>query len=250
MSSVVGAIIAQQGAFQLRYFGAEFFVVDLVGILVLRELGVLMTAIMIAGRSGSAITAEIGSMKMREEVDALTVIGLNPVAVLVFPRLLALIIAVPCLTAIANFAALGGAIFLAWAYSGIEPLQFIDRLRAGIDLHGGHHLHHCLGRGPQGRRQRRIARPSCHGFRGEVDFSRRHRRRPLRHLLRGDQLLSMDNPTTDTLDAHPAHPGEVVLSVRDVTVVLGNQTILEELSLDVYRGEILGLGSSASSRER
>jgi phospholipid/cholesterol/gamma-HCH transport system permease protein len=134
MSSVVGAIIAQQGAFQLRYFGAEFFVVDLVGILVLRELGVLMTAIMIAGRSGSAITAEIGSMKMREEVDALTVIGLNPVAVLVFPRLLALIIAVPCLTAIANFAALGGAIFLAWAYSGIEPLQFIDRLRAGIDL--------------------------------------------------------------------------------------------------------------------
>ena len=134
MSSVVGAIIAQQGAFQLRYFGAEFFVVDLVGILVLRELGVLMTAIMIAGRSGSAITAEIGSMKMREEVDALTVIGLNPVAVLVFPRLLALIIAVPCLTAIANFAALGGAIFITWAYSGIEPLQFIDRLRVSIDL--------------------------------------------------------------------------------------------------------------------
>ncbi|MBA3448198.1 MAG: ABC transporter permease, partial [Pseudaminobacter sp.] len=85
MSAIVGAIVAQQGAFQLRYFGADIFVVDLVGILVLRELGVLMTAIMIAGRSGSAITAEIGSMKMREEVDALTVIGLNPVGVLVFP---------------------------------------------------------------------------------------------------------------------------------------------------------------------
>ncbi len=85
MSTIVGAIIAQQGAFQLRYFGAEIFVVDLVGILVLRELGVLLTAIMIAGRSGSAITAEIGSMKMREETDALTVIGLNPVGVLVFP---------------------------------------------------------------------------------------------------------------------------------------------------------------------
>ncbi len=91
MSTIVGAIIAQQGAFQLRYFGADIFVVDLVGILVLRELGVLMTAIMIAGRSGSAITAEIGSMKMREEVDALTVIGLNPVGVLVFPRLVALV---------------------------------------------------------------------------------------------------------------------------------------------------------------
>ncbi|MGD9915632.1 MAG: ABC transporter permease [Rhizobiaceae bacterium] len=134
MSSMVGAIIAQQGAFQLRYFGAEFFVVDLVGILVLRELGVLMTAIMIAGRSGSAITAEIGSMKMREEVDALTVIGLNPIGVLVFPRLLALVIAVPLLTALANFAALGGAIFLCWLYSGIEPVQFIDRLHVSIDL--------------------------------------------------------------------------------------------------------------------
>ena len=71
MSFIVGAIIAQQGAFQLRLFGAEIFVVDLVGILVFRELGVLLTAIMIAGRSGSAITAEIGSMKMREETDAL-----------------------------------------------------------------------------------------------------------------------------------------------------------------------------------
>lgn len=134
MSGIVGAIIAQQGAFQLRYFGAEIFVVDLVGILILRELGVLMTAIMIAGRSGSAITAEIGSMKMREEVDALTVIGLNPVGVLVFPRLVALMVAVPCLTIVANFAALGGAILIAWFYSGIPPEAFIDRLRESIDL--------------------------------------------------------------------------------------------------------------------
>ena len=134
MSTIVGAIVAQQGAFQLRYFGAEIFVVDLVGILVLRELGVLMTAIMIAGRSGSAITAEIGSMKMREEVDALTVIGLNPVGVLVFPRLVALVVALPCLTVAANFAALGGAIAVTWWYSGVEPQQFIDRLRLGIDL--------------------------------------------------------------------------------------------------------------------
>lgn len=134
MSAIVGAIIAQQGAFQLRYFGAEIFVVDLVGILILRELGVLMTAIMIAGRSGSAITAEIGSMKMREEIDALTVIGLNPVGVLVFPRLVALVIAIPCLTIIANFAALGGAMAVSWVYSGITPGAFIDRLREAIDL--------------------------------------------------------------------------------------------------------------------
>lgn len=134
MSSIVGAIVAQQGAFQLRYFGAEIFVVDLVGILVLREMGVLLTAIMIAGRSGSAITAEIGSMRMREEVDALTVIGLNPIGVLVFPRLVALVIALPCLTIAANFSAIGGAMAVSWVYSGIPPAAFLDRMRDAIDL--------------------------------------------------------------------------------------------------------------------
>jgi phospholipid/cholesterol/gamma-HCH transport system permease protein len=132
--TIVGAIVAQQGAYQLRWFGAEIFIVDLVGILALRELGVLLTAIMVAGRSGSAITAEIGSMRMREEVDALKVIGLNPIGVLVFPRLVALVIAIPCLTIIANAATLGGGMAVAWMYSGIPPEQFIDRLRASIDL--------------------------------------------------------------------------------------------------------------------
>jgi phospholipid/cholesterol/gamma-HCH transport system permease protein len=134
MSAIVGAIVAQQGAYQLSYFGADIFVVDLVGVLVLREMGVLMTAIMIAGRSGSAITAEIGSMKMREEVDALKVIGLNPIGVLVFPRLVALVIALPCLTIVANFAALGGGMVAAYFYSDIAPAAFLDRLRAAIDI--------------------------------------------------------------------------------------------------------------------
>ena len=134
MSFLIGAIIAQQGAFQLRYFGAEVFVVDLVGILQLREIGVLLTAIMIAGRSGSAITAEIGSMKMREEVDALKVMGLNPVGVLVFPRLVALTVALPLLTIVANFAALTGAAAVTWTYSGITPDVFVARLREAIDM--------------------------------------------------------------------------------------------------------------------
>ncbi len=134
MSAIVGAIIAQQGAFQLRYFGAEIFVVDLVSVLVLRELGVLMTAIMVAGRTGSAITAELGSMKMREEIDALTVIGLNPVGVLVFPRLVALVVALPLLTVIADAAALGGAMLMAWFYSDITPQAFIQRMHDWIDL--------------------------------------------------------------------------------------------------------------------
>lgn len=134
MSTIVGAIIAQQGAFQLRYFGAEIFVVDLVGILVLRELGVLLTAIMIAGRSGSAITAEIGSMKMREETDALTVIGLNPVGVLVFPRLVALVVVLPLLTIIADLSALVGAAAVTYFYSNISPEAFISRLHDAVAL--------------------------------------------------------------------------------------------------------------------
>lgn len=134
MSFLIGAVIAQQGAFQLRNFGAEIFVVDLVGILQLREIGVLLTAIMIAGRSGSAITAEIGSMKMREEVDALHVIGLNPIGVLIFPRLLALVIVLPLLAFIADIAGLLGAIIVTWVYSGIPPDAFITRLRGAIDI--------------------------------------------------------------------------------------------------------------------
>lgn len=134
MSFLIGAIIAQQGAFQLRYFGAEIFVVDLVGILQLREIGVILTAIMIAGRSGSAITAEIGSMKMREEIDALKVIGLNPVGVLVFPRLVALTIILPLLTIIANFSALYGAAIVTWAYSGITFEVFLSRLHAAVEI--------------------------------------------------------------------------------------------------------------------
>lgn len=134
MSFLIGAIIAQQGAFQLRYFGAELFVVDLVGILQLREIGVLLTAIMIAGRSGSAITAEIGSMKMREEVDALKVMGLSPIGILVFPRLVALTVVLPLLTIIANFAALTGAAVVTWSYSGITFSTFLARLQEAVDF--------------------------------------------------------------------------------------------------------------------
>lgn len=134
MSFLIGAIIAQQGAWSLRYFGAEFLTVDFVGILLLREVGVLLTAIMIAGRTGSAMTAEIGSMKMREEIDALQVIGLNPVGVLIFPRLVALTFVLPLLTFIANMAALFGAAVVLRFYSDISFDAFIIKLRAAIDL--------------------------------------------------------------------------------------------------------------------
>jgi len=129
---LVGAIVAQQGIFQLARFNATPFTVDLIGILVLRELGVLLTSIMIAGRSGSAITAELGAMKMREEVDALTVMALDPMEVLILPRVLALIIALPLLTFLADLAALFGGGVVAWVYGGIAPIVFTERLQDAI----------------------------------------------------------------------------------------------------------------------
>jgi len=131
---LVGAIVAQQGIFQLARFNATAFTVDLIGILVLRELGVLLTSIMIAGRSGSAITAEIGAMKMREEVDALMVMALDPMEVLILPRMLALIAALPLLTFLADMAALFGGLCVAWVYGGISPVVFVERLHDAIGL--------------------------------------------------------------------------------------------------------------------
>lgn len=132
MSFLVGGIIAQQGAYQLSRFGAELLTVNLVGILHLREIGVLITAIMVAGRTGSAITAELGTMKMQEEVDALQVMGLNPVGVLIFPRLVALIICMPILTLLSDAAGLLGAIVVCMLYLGISPEQFVAALESGI----------------------------------------------------------------------------------------------------------------------
>jgi len=134
MSFLIGGIIAQQGAFQLNYFGAAIFTVDLVGILSLREVAPLLTAIMVAGRSGSAITAELGSMRMREEIDALRVMGLDPVNVLVLPRVLALILVLPLLTFVASLATLLGAMLTLWFYVEITPEAFVERLRYAIDF--------------------------------------------------------------------------------------------------------------------
>jgi phospholipid/cholesterol/gamma-HCH transport system permease protein len=103
-------------------------------VLVLRELGVLLTSIMVAGRSGSAFTAEIGSMKMREEIDALRVMGLDPVEVLVVPRLLALIVALPILTFLSSMAALFGAGVVSWVYGGISPEVFVARLQGAVQM--------------------------------------------------------------------------------------------------------------------
>lgn len=134
MSFLIGIVLAFQGASQLQRFGAEVFVVNLVAISVLREIGVLMTAIIVAGRSGSAFTAQIGSMKVNEEVDAMQTLGLDPMEVLVLPRLFALALTLPLLAFFADIMGLVGGALMAWITLDISPATFIERLRDAVSL--------------------------------------------------------------------------------------------------------------------
>lgn len=128
MSFLIGIVLAYQGADQLRQFGAEVFVVDLIAVSVLRELGILLTAIIVAGRSASAYTAAIGSMQMSEEVDAMRTLGLDPIELLVLPRVLALVIFLPVLGFIADMMGLLGGALMSWFELGISPGAFQTRL--------------------------------------------------------------------------------------------------------------------------
>ncbi|MEX0840397.1 MAG: MlaE family lipid ABC transporter permease subunit [Parvibaculum sp.] len=132
LTFLIGAVVAQQGAVQLRQFGAEVFTVNLIAIIFLREVGLLLTAIIVAGRSGSAFTAEIGSMKMREEIDAMRTLGLDPMDMLVVPRVLALIVALPMLTFVANIMGLFGGGVVAQFMLGMSPGVYIQRVHEAI----------------------------------------------------------------------------------------------------------------------
>ena len=134
ISFLIGVVLAYQGATQLRQFGAEVFVVDLVAISILREIGILLTAIIIAGRSGSAFTAQIGSMKVNEEVDAMRTLGLEPIEILVLPRVLALVITLPLLTFVADLMGLLGGGLMAWVTLDISPAVYIERLNQSVGL--------------------------------------------------------------------------------------------------------------------
>ncbi len=134
ISFLVGVVLAFQGADQLSRFGAEIFTVDLVGIGVLREMGVLLTAIIVAGRSGSAFTAQIGTMKVNEEVAAMQVMGLDPIDVLVIPRLVALIFTLPLLTFYADLMGLAGGALMAVVALDISPLQFLRQLNNAVPV--------------------------------------------------------------------------------------------------------------------
>ena len=129
---LISVIIAYMGATQLRGLGADIYVVDLVAIGVLRELGVLLTSIIVAGRSGSAFAAELGSMKLNQEVDALVATGVDPFEVLVLPRVLGLVIALPLLTIVADFVGLAGGALLCRLLLDMPFNQFVSRANEAI----------------------------------------------------------------------------------------------------------------------
>jgi phospholipid/cholesterol/gamma-HCH transport system permease protein len=134
MSFLVGVVIAQQGAVQLRQFGAEVYTINLIGRLTFRELGILMTAIMVAGRSGSAFAAQIGSMKLAEEIDAMRTIGVSPVEALVLPRVLATVLMMPLLGFYASIVAIIGGGLLCWVSLGIPPITYVQRIREVVPM--------------------------------------------------------------------------------------------------------------------
>jgi phospholipid/cholesterol/gamma-HCH transport system permease protein len=128
LTFMIGVVIAYQGADYLRFYGLESYTVQLTAASILRELGVLLTAIILAGRSGSAFTAQIGTMRVNEEIDALRTIGLDPVEVLVLPRLFGLMLTLPMLTICANFMGIFGGGLMAWAVLGISVPEFFNHL--------------------------------------------------------------------------------------------------------------------------
>jgi phospholipid/cholesterol/gamma-HCH transport system permease protein len=135
MCFLVGIVIAQQGAVQLRQFGAEFYTINLTGRLSMRELGVLMTAIMVAGRSGSAFAAQIGTMKLTEEIDAMRTIGVSPIEALIIPRVLASTLMMLLLGFYASIMAIVGGAFLANFALGIPFFTFLSRIQEVVPLH-------------------------------------------------------------------------------------------------------------------
>lgn len=134
LSFLLGIVVAYQGADQLRHYGANIFVADLVGLSMLREFAPLITAIIIAGRSGSAYAAQIGTMAVTEEIDAMRTIGIAPLDLLVLPKLIALVIALPLLTVFADVMGVAGGMLMAQTQLGVGFGEFLDRFVKAVSI--------------------------------------------------------------------------------------------------------------------
>ncbi|CAK0759409.1 phospholipid/cholesterol/gamma-HCH transport system permease protein [Gammaproteobacteria bacterium] len=142
LSFLMGTVIAYQGGAQLRYYGANLFVVDLVGVTLLRELVPLLTAIIVAGRTGSAYTAQIGTMRVTDEIDALRTLGIDPLELLVIPKILALLLALPLLTVYADILGVLGGMVMAHLVLGVDPHSFLARFPEAVSV-----VHYYIGLG-------------------------------------------------------------------------------------------------------
>ena len=132
LSFLIGVVVSYQGSDQLARFGAEIFTINLLGVSILREMGILLAAIVVAGRSGSAFAAQIGTMQVNQEVDAMNTLGLDPVEMLVLPRVIALVIAMPLLAVYSDLMGLIGGLLMAIVTLDVSLVQFIERLHDAV----------------------------------------------------------------------------------------------------------------------
>ena len=262
ISFFVGTILALQGAYQLRKLGAMQLVAAAVAIVITRELGPLMTAIMVIGRSGSAFAAEIGTMKVNEEIDALETMALEPVHFLVAPKFLAMILMMPCLTTWADFMGVVGGGFFGVMSAGFtwgsyfratldalvlrDIVTGLDQERDVRDRHHGRGVPRRLRHRPRLRRSGTVD----HFGGGEIDFSR-YRRRPdfHGHLLFHGALTGIMPKKTNAADDDYQTPSGPSIQVRNLRVNYGEREILHSISFEVPAGETMViLGGSGSGK--
>ena len=248
----VGAVIAFLGADLLTQFGAGVFTVQLIGVSVLREFAVVITAVLLAGRSASSFAAEIGAMRMNQEIDAMQVMGVNPFQALVIPRLAAMLLMLPILTFVGMVSGLFGGMLVTWAgllhpadrrhpgrrhpYGGGDDQgPGLCHRRCGDRLPSGH-----VGGGGRG-----VAGASGHRRRGPGHLRHHPAGRGLRPDLPGAELVTAPIHPFAHVEAEP----EVLIQVRGLLSQFGDRVIHENLDLDVVKGEVLGIvGGSGSGK--
>ena len=244
LAFLLGIVIAYQGGTVLQDYGANIFIVDIVGLSMVRELAPLITAIIVAGRTGSAYTAQIGTMLVTEEIDALRSIGISPQELLVLPKIIALVIALPLLTVYADVMGLIGGIVMSSSLLGLSAASFVNRLGEAVSMasfltgvgkapvFADDHRAGRLFSGFSSVRQRRGRRPPNDDQRRAVDFPRDRHRRGL-----FDRVQS------------PGDLRVMLVSARGVEMQFGDKRVLDGVDLDVQRGEILAIvGGSGSGK--